>query len=89
MGGILSGKAGRPETIRGNKEPITFEAEGTEPRERYSVFEDSVGREEDKDVQEFLEGKGGKETPGIGTGQIKQILESISDLASSTCWEVK
>ena len=84
---MFSGRSERPETLGGDKDPNAEDAkEGSHPQwERYSGLEASVEGEveEDKDVQEFPAGEGGQEAPEIGSGQINQILESISALASS------
>ena len=82
---MSSGRSGRPEKLRGNKDPNTEDAREGSQWERYSGSEASVEGEgeEDEDVQEFLPIKWGQEAPEIRYGQLDQILESISALALS------
>ena len=85
LSGIFSCRAGRPDTIRGKKYPSTIKPKRAGPWDHYSGSEDSAeGREEgDKEGQEFSEVEGGKETPGMGTGKLDHIIESINALALS------
>ena len=53
--------------------------------ERHPGSESSTKEEEEEeeDVQEFSADKSVQEAPGSGSGQIDQILDSISTMASS------
>ena len=81
---ISTGRLGRPERIKGGEETKTDPYKGGSQWERHPVSEAS-DEEEDKehDVQEFSDDEAGQEAPGPGSGQLNQILEIISALASS------
>ena len=75
-------RAGRPDTVGGGEEE---EEAAIDDREGISGSGAEVYEEEDEDgyLQEFINEVAGQETRSAGSGQIDQILDSISALASS------
>ena len=85
LAGMFSGRSGRPETIGGDEDPNEADSEGGYQWESHPSSESSAKEEEekDKDVQELSADESGQGAPETGSGQLDQILESISNLASS------
>ena len=84
LAGISTGRLGRPKTIKGGEETETDPYKGGSQWERHPVSEASSDEEyKEDDVQEFSDDEAGQESPGPGSGQLNQILEIISTLASS------
>ena len=77
LDGISTGRAGRPKKIDGGRDDPMVEdwEEGTGSEDGANKEE-----EEEEDIQEFPAGKAGQEKLGAGSGQLDQILESISAL---------
>ena len=77
---MFTGRAGRPYTINeGGDGPIVDDwEEGTG-----SEGEADKEKEKEEEIQEFSADEEGQETPGAGSGQLYQILESTSAIFSS------
>ena len=76
---MFNSRVGQHETIKWGGEPEAKELE-SHPSSEASAKEE--GEEEEVD-QEFSADEASQEAPGTGSGQLDQILESISALASS------
>ena len=80
---MLTGWAGRPNTVGGGGEEATIDDWEGRSGSGAEVYKEE---DEEGDLQEFPEEEAGKETPSAGSGQLDQILESISAQASSVAF---
>ena len=77
---MFTGQAGRPNTIDGEGDELMIDDwEGRSGSEAEACEEE----EEEGGTQEFPKDESGQEMPSAGSGQLDQILEIISALASS------
>ena len=77
---MFTSRAGRPNTVGGGGDKATIDDwEGRSGSESNSYKEE----DEEEDPQEFIEEEAGQEIPSAGSGQLDQILERISALASA------
>ena len=77
---MFTGRAGRPDIIDGGGDkPKVVNWEGR------TISESKANEEEEEEeyIQELPEYKAGKKAPGVGSGQLDQIMNSISALAPS------